>query len=119
MCPTLSTQNSGALHAVAAFLIIVAIPILILFGQDIRPLTGQECPSGLPYAQALQQCWLAGWACRSQSLDHRRDGGLRRALRPHEFRACARSGLFAALLISRILGIKHKRYRSHRMAPAE
>jgi hypothetical protein len=60
MCPTLSTQNSGALQAVAAFLIIVAIPILILFGQDIRPLTGQECPSGLPYAQALQQCWLAG-----------------------------------------------------------
>jgi hypothetical protein len=38
----------------------VAVPILILFGQDIRPLTGQECPSGLPYAQALQQCWLAG-----------------------------------------------------------
>jgi hypothetical protein len=44
----------------AAFLILVAVPILTLLGQDISPLTGKECPSGLSYLQALQQCWLAG-----------------------------------------------------------
>jgi hypothetical protein len=91
----------------AAFLVFVAIPILILLGQDISPLTGRECPSGLAYRQMLQQCWLTA----------DRDGhaywiidfltGLAALYGRTNFVLAIGLGLFAAFLIRRILDNRH------------
>jgi hypothetical protein len=94
----------------AAFLMFVAVPILVLLGQDITPLTGKECPGELTYVQALQQCWLAGGREGHRILDFL--AGFAALYGRTNFVLALGLGLFLALLIGRILGRKHRRHRA-------